>query len=652
MTIIAVMLCALKAGAQTTTFTYQGSLQASGMPANGNYDLQFKLFDLASGGVQQGSTLQLQNVAVANGIFTVSLDFGAGTLTGADRFLDIAVRISGGGTFTPLTPRQPLLSAPYAVRSLNAATADSLSVTGSGNFVQNSTKQQTADFNISGNGTAGGTLTGNIVDAGTEYRISGAQMLAGNLSTANTFVGIGAGVSNTTGDQNTFVGRGTGPGNTVGSFNTFLGAAAGNMNMGNYNTAVGRFAGLNNTSGSNNTLLGAGANVASSGLSYATAIGSDAVVSANNTIVMGRNNGMDTVQIPGNLTVFGTLSATLPPGSTNYIQNTNGFQSGASFSIGGNGSVSGTLSGTIVNSNTNFQLAGQRILGLASGTTSSTFAGIGSGTNATGPSNAFFGYQSGQNSMSGQANSFFGTQAGQNSTGSSNSFFGVAAGAASSGSSNSFFGEGSGAANTTGTKNTLLGESTNVTIGNLDHATAIGADATVSLSSRIVLGRSSRADTVEIPGLLYVGLLGSPGPIPLCFNNGLIATCSSSLRYKTNIESFLDGLDLVKRLRPISFEWKQDGVKDVGFGAEDVEKIDPRFVTYNDKGQVEGVKYDRLSVAFVNAFKEQQKHIEDLERSNTSQKERIEKQQEQIDRLVLLICSLKPDTGLCKKEKE
>lgn len=49
---------------------------------------------------------------------------------------------------------------------------------------------------------------------------------------------------------------------------------------------------------------------------------------------------------------------------------------------------------------------------------------------------------------------------------------------------------------------------------------------------------------------------------------------------------------------------------DVGFGAEDVAKINPLFVTYNDKGEIEGVKYDRLSVVFVNGFKEQQAQIE------------------------------------------
>src|SRR5439155_14647472 len=115
---------------QGTTFTYQGKLTDSGNLANGQYDFQFRLFDALSGGAQQGTTQAATNVTITNAIFTVQLDFGAcpSCFNGAARFLEIAVRPSGGGAFTTLTPRQQITATPYALKSQNAGTADGLSV--------------------------------------------------------------------------------------------------------------------------------------------------------------------------------------------------------------------------------------------------------------------------------------------------------------------------------------------------------------------------------------------------------------------------------------------------------------------------------------------------------------------------------------------
>src|SRR3989440_8259922 len=123
---LAFLFAAASAFAQTSSFTYQGRLTDGGSAANGNYDVQFALFDSLSGWTQIGSTQTLNTVAVSNGIFTVGLDFGASSFTGANRFLEISARASGAGSFTLLTPRQPVTATPYAVRSANASAADGL----------------------------------------------------------------------------------------------------------------------------------------------------------------------------------------------------------------------------------------------------------------------------------------------------------------------------------------------------------------------------------------------------------------------------------------------------------------------------------------------------------------------------------------------
>jgi hypothetical protein len=117
--------------AQGTVFTYQGRLEEAGTLANGIYDLRFTTYDTAGGGSQQGPMLTNAAAAVSNGLFTVTLDFGAGVFTGPARWLEVAVRTNGGGAFTALTPRQALTPSPYAIYAGGAQTAATV---GAGGF--------------------------------------------------------------------------------------------------------------------------------------------------------------------------------------------------------------------------------------------------------------------------------------------------------------------------------------------------------------------------------------------------------------------------------------------------------------------------------------------------------------------------------------
>jgi hypothetical protein len=115
-----------------TGFTYQGQLKSGGNPANGQYDLQFKLYDALSGGTQVGSTLTVSNQTVTEGLFTVPLDFGANAFQGDARWLEIAVRQTGGGTYTTLSPRQPLTAVPYAMSLATGSSGAVISTTVAG----------------------------------------------------------------------------------------------------------------------------------------------------------------------------------------------------------------------------------------------------------------------------------------------------------------------------------------------------------------------------------------------------------------------------------------------------------------------------------------------------------------------------------------
>jgi hypothetical protein len=727
------------ASAQTTAFTYQGRLNDSGNPATGQYDLQFKLFDALSGGIQQGTTQTATNITVTNGIFAVTLDFGAcpACFDGAARFLEIAVKPGGSGSFTTLTPRQQITSTPYALKSQNAAVADGLSVAcvncitgsqiqningstvtgtipvasvpaGSANYVQNGISQQAAtNFNISGSGTA------NIFDAQTQFNLGGSRVLSrpgtnnffagvnagasNSTGTNNSFFGINAGFSNTTGGshsffganagllnnavccnsffgtfagtnnttgssnsffgafvgennstglQNSFFGTNTGQANTTGQTNSFFGTFAGNHNTtGGGNSFFGSSAGFANTTGSSNvflggstgthnitgnniTLIGIAADVGADNLNFATAIGAMSVVSTSNTVVLGRN--ADTVKIPGVLNITGGIDA------------------------------------NSVNVTTQYNIGGSRILSNA------------------GSFNLFAGVSAGQSNTTGGSNSFFGPQAGnQNTTGNSNSFFGVNAGFNNTTSNfNAFFGINAGLSNTTGSSNTFIGANA----GNLNastqvnNSTAIGVGTKVSTSNTIVLGTS--AETTLIPGLLnagngamrvvsssigggvvgenlYIHQLNQPAALPhLCWmvapdgvQGLLITTCTSSAApssYKTDLQTYTDGLEVIKRLQPMSFAWKEGGGRDFGLSAEAVAEVAPLMVTRNAKGEAEDVKHENLNALFINAFKEQQSQIITQQQQIKQHQSQLEKQQSLIDALRKLACLDHPGSDLCR----
>ena len=66
-----------------TAITYQGQLSSGGSPANGSFNMVFKLFDAATLGSQIGPTLTFDGaggnppaISVSNGLFTVQLGHG------------------------------------------------------------------------------------------------------------------------------------------------------------------------------------------------------------------------------------------------------------------------------------------------------------------------------------------------------------------------------------------------------------------------------------------------------------------------------------------------------------------------------------------------------------------------------------------------
>lgn len=214
---LAVLAGAGRVAAQGTAFTYQGQLDSGANAVTGLYDFEFGLYNAASGGAQAGSTLNELAVGVTNGLFTVTLDFGA-VFNGAAYWLAIGVRSNGDGAFIPLVPRQELTPAPYSITAQNVTGAVPLA-------------QLPATVAL-------------INDAGTANFFAG--QYAGNSSvsgSANTAVGYEAMSSAGSGSLNTAQGFSALEFNQTGTNNSAFGAAALQFNFnGNNNTGTGTYA--------------------------------------------------------------------------------------------------------------------------------------------------------------------------------------------------------------------------------------------------------------------------------------------------------------------------------------------------------------------------------------------------------------------------
>ena len=370
--------------AQTTTFTYQGRITDStvAQPTNGAYEMQYKLFDTSTvgAGSQIGVTQTISGIAVVNGIFAVQLDFGGTVFRSLDLFIEIGVRPNGSSSaFTVLSPRQQVTTAPLAIRSRISNSADNSDalggilaaqyvlttntrltddrnpLAGSPNYIQNQTAiPQAANLNINGNATVGGTVLGNVVDAGTQFNLGGNRVLS--AGGGNVFAGISAGAATTTGGDNAFFGTNAGKTNLTGFNNSFFGTDAGRNNNGASNSFFGRSAGFANTTGGNNSFFGLDAGrfntIGANNVFFGLSAGSTNTGGTDNSFV-GLSSGFSN-SIGSNNAFVGRSS-----GQSNSTGNTNSFFgnfAGAANTIGNNNLALGSLADFGAN-NLNFATA-------------------------------------------------------------------------------------------------------------------------------------------------------------------------------------------------------------------------------------------------------------------------------------------------------
>jgi|UniRef100_UPI004048A5D0 trimeric autotransporter adhesin len=217
-----------------------------------------------------------------------------------------------------------------------------------------------------------------------------------------------------------------------------------------------------------------------------------------------------------------------------------------------------------------------------------------------------------KSNVTGSNNSAVGTGALSFSNTNNNTAMGTNSLKNTTGYSNTALGNAAGDINTTGNENTAIGATATFGANNLSNATAIGFGATASASNSVRLGNAS------------VTVIG-----------GQVAwTAASDSRIKKNIVNSTYGLATVLKLRPVEYNLTSNDLKQVGFIAQEVQKLVPEVVTGKEgdlsKGEILGITYSNLVPVLTKAIQEQQKQIED-------QNAKIAAQQKQIEELIKLV---------------
>jgi len=408
----------------------------------------------------------------------------------------------------------------------------------------------------------------------------GAQSLENNTTgISDTAIGYFALGSNSTGSGNTGVGDGALGLITTGNGNTAVGSNCLACSTASFNTAVGEKVMFGNdgppTVGDYNTGVGFEALSFTSG-SYNTALGPFAI--AGDQALLGNNFGSNNTGI----------------GSFALFKNSGSFNTAI-----GDGALE-------------FNSTGQY------NTASGLQAMYGDATNlSTGSNNTVSGYAALFSYTSGSNNTANGYQALNNNT---------------SGGDNTACGKQALLNNTTGGNNIAIGSSAGKNLtgsNNID----IGAYGTAGDANTIRLGKSGLQSTTYIVGINGVTVARGVGVV--IDSNNHLGTVTSSARYKENIQPMDKASEAILSLQPVTFRYKKaldpQAIPQFGLVAEQVEKVDPQLVAYDEQGKAYSVRYEAVNAMLLNEFlkehrkvEEQARKMESLERAVVAQEKENE----------------------------
>jgi hypothetical protein len=298
-----------------------------------------------------------------------------------------------------------------------------------------------------------------------------------------------------------------------------------------------------------------------------------------------------------------------------------------------------------INAARTYRIHSYSVLSIGSADEGAVFLGPGAGTNnvaGQGVDNTFLGQNSGYSNTTGDRNTFTGLGSGfVNTTGRFNTFTGEDAGFSNTtGDRNTFTGRSAGSNNTTGSDNTFYGwqagylnttGSSDIYIGN--QGPAPGAE-----SNAIRIGDPAHQNAAYVAGIYGSS---ASGGVPVYVNSaGQLGTSPSSLRFKELVRDMGDSTSALMKLRPVTFFYKSEYDKwqrtlQYGLIAEEVAKVYPELVAYDNDGQPYSVRYQYLASMLLNEVQKQYHRVQRQSEVMETQQQEIKSQQQEIERLKL-----------------
>jgi len=292
---------------EAASFTYHGSLQDAGKPAEGTYDIELTLYSEAEAGKVLAGPLTINKVPVHDGTFSTQADFGPMTKTNAQTWLGVKVRSADQGDFANLSTRVAVTP------DTNTSCPGSWSLDGNaGNpagsylgttdtpLVLKAVGQRIALSDLAGGGTVPRWVGGGLFNTSSSGQ--GAFIGGGGSSTTSSarnavgaFCVIGGGDTNSalgtsTDETNGATGYaviGGGQGNTASGYVSTVSGGGGYSDDGN-----GHFITDPNTASARGSTVGGGQGNVASGLWATVTGGVDNTASAEGSIIAGGENNI------------------------------------------------------------------------------------------------------------------------------------------------------------------------------------------------------------------------------------------------------------------------------------------------------------------------------------------------------------------------